>query len=116
MNWDVMMDKQLLLLISLQELDILRKEKSGEEEAGFEMDNIKKMEEARAKIISKLKDHLYRKYTRLTKRYGNAVVPVVNNICQGCYLVLPTQMIAPEQENQSVATCPNCGRILYWAD
>jgi hypothetical protein len=29
---------------------------------------------------------------------------------------LPTQMISPEQENKSVVTCPNCGRILYWID
>ncbi|MEO0292700.1 MAG: C4-type zinc ribbon domain-containing protein [candidate division WOR-3 bacterium] len=110
------MDKQLLLLISLQELDILRKEKKGEEEVGFEIDNMKKMEEARASIVSQIKDHLYRKYSRLTKRYGSAVVPVVNNICQGCYLLFPTQMIAPEQKNKSVITCPNCGRILYWID
>lgn len=110
------MDKQLLLLISLQELDILRKEKSKEEEVGFEIDDIKQMDEARKKIVEKLKDHIHRKYSRLTKRYGNAVVPVVNNICQGCYLVLPTQMISPEQKNESVVTCPNCGRILYWAE
>ncbi len=110
------MDKQLLLLISLQELDILRKDRIKEEEVGFEIDNIKKMEEARASIVSQLKDHIYRKYSRLTKRYGSAVVPVVNNICQGCYLLLPTQMISADQENKSVITCPNCGRILYWID
>ena len=110
------MDKQLLLLISLQELDILRKDRIKEEEVGFEIDNIKKMEEARSSIVSQLKDHIYRKYTRLTKRYGSAVVPVVNNICQGCYLLLPTQMISPDQQNKSVITCPNCGRILYWID
>ncbi|MEJ2568108.1 MAG: hypothetical protein P8Z50_04455 [candidate division WOR-3 bacterium] len=34
------MDKQLLLLISLQELDILRKDRIKEEEVGFEIDNI----------------------------------------------------------------------------
>ncbi len=110
------MDKQLLLLISLQELDIFRKEKKNEEKVGFEIDNIKKMKEARAKIVSQLKDHIYRKYTRLIKRYGNAVVPVVNNACQGCYLVLPTQMISSDQLNESIVTCPNCGRILYWTD
>ena len=110
------MDKQLLLLISLQELDILGKDKEKEEAAGFELDNLKHAEEARVKIISSVKDHIYRKYTRLTERYGNAVIPVVNNICQGCFLVLPIQMISPEQKNEIVSTCPNCGRILYWAD
>lgn len=110
------MNKQLLLLISLQELDILKKDKKNEEEVGFELEDLKEIEEARVKIVSELPDHLYRKYTRLTKRYGNAVVPVVNKICQGCYLVFPTQMISPEQKNETVTTCPSCGRILYWAD
>lgn len=110
------MDKQLLLLISLQELDIMKKEKKEEEEAGFEFETLKKLEEARSSIVSQLKDHIYRKYVRLNKRYGNAIVPVVNNTCQGCYLVLPTQMISDDEKNQSVVTCPSCGRILYWAD
>ncbi len=94
----------------------MRKEKKKEEEVGFEFDDLKQLEEARARIVSELKDHINRKYTRLTNRYGNAVVPIVNNICQGCYLVLPTQMISVEEKNETVVTCPNCGRILYWAD
>jgi predicted nucleic acid-binding Zn-ribbon protein len=110
------MNKQLLLLISLQEMDILRKDKEKEEEVGFELEDLKQMDEARENIVSSIKDHIYRKYSRLTKRYGNAVVPVVNNICQGCFLVLPIQMVSPDQKNEIVITCPNCGRILYWAD
>ncbi|RKZ20865.1 hypothetical protein DRQ23_08295, partial [bacterium] len=46
----------------------------------------------------------------------NAVVPVVGGICQGCFILLPTSLVSQKNKNERIHTCPNCGRILYWAD
>ncbi|RKZ22548.1 hypothetical protein DRQ20_06055 [bacterium] len=110
------MNKQLLFLISLQELDILIKEKEKEEEMGFPIKPCEELKKAREKIIEKIDAHLMRRYERLSERYGNPVVPVVDGICQGCYMLLPTSLISQKAKNERIHTCPNCGRFLYWVD
>jgi len=110
------MNDDLRRLISLQELDLLIKEREKEEEAGFHLQGAEEFKKARETIISFLPPHLYRKYQRLKERYGNAVVPVVGGICQGCFILLPTSLVSQKNKNERIHTCPNCGRILYWAD
>ena len=34
--------------------------------------------------------------------------------CSGCYMSIPPQVFVNVKKNESVITCPNCGRILYY--
>jgi len=110
------MNSQLVYLISLQEIDMLIKDKKREEKAGYKMEDIEEFNKARESILSHIEPHLLRKYQRLKERYGNAVVPVVAGICQGCFMLLPTSLVSQKGKNERIHTCPNCGRILFWAD
>ena len=47
---------------------------------------------------------------------GRAVVPISNGICEHCRLQVPPQLFNELQRNESLLTCPNCQRIIYWAD
>jgi len=71
--------------------------------------------EKRNHIVCKLDDRLVRKYERLrdSRIRGNAVVPVVNGVCHGCFLTVTKAMIAQLLEGASLITCEHCGRILY---
>ncbi|MCK4597869.1 hypothetical protein KAU04_07495 [bacterium] len=34
--------------------------------------------------------------------------------CGGCFKTLPPQKIQEVRRTDSILTCENCGRILYW--
>ncbi len=65
----------------------------------------------REELLKKLPAEMASIYERLKKRYQQAIAPVENGFCFGCFQQLPTQLLTRSKE---INTCPNCGRILYW--
>ncbi len=56
------------------------------------------------------------RYQRLRKNRGEkTVVGIEHSVCGGCHMKLPTQIVVSCQGQQELITCPNCGRILYYA-
>ncbi|MCS1410756.1 MAG: hypothetical protein M2R45_03951 [Verrucomicrobia subdivision 3 bacterium] len=56
-------------------------------------------------------------YERLLKYKGeNSVVGVDRGICAGCHVKLPIQIMISCKAQKEIVTCPNCGRIVYFAD
>lgn len=50
-----------------------------------------------------------------TRREGRAVVPVKGEVCQGCDMGVPPQIVNfTRSGEQGIQTCPHCSRILYW--
>ena len=60
---------------------------------------------------------LLTRYDRVFKqRDGIGIAPIVNEVCQGCYMGIPPQIANDARAGkEGVQTCPNCGRIIYWA-
>ncbi len=120
-----MMNKTLELLINLQDLIHMEEEIRSEgyikilkETLGLTDEEAeKRREEALAAlhkekeaIESNLPGDILRRFNRLMKRYGRAVVPVVGEICLNCSSHIPTSYLTQSGE---VITCPNCGIFLY---
>lgn len=109
------MHDQLEVLILLHDLDVLLKEINNEKKAGFE---VKKHNEellkAKEKVIKKLESNLFAKYKKLIMRYPRAVAPIIDGICYGCFVTLPTAFVVRKNKNEEVNICPNCGRFIYW--
>ena len=117
------MIRELEKLISLHDLDIMISDLVNkdiikqEKKLGLSPD-------VAAKQLRKMRDELFltidRKYRdlydQLSCHYGNAVVPVVNLLCSGCFTQLPTAFCASPDRNDQVETCPSCGRFIYWCD
>ena len=77
--------------------------------------NIAHWQQNREEIVQKLApEHLRRYNTLKEKRNGIAVVLVINEGCQGCYVNIPPQMYNEVQKYKEIILCPNCNRILYW--
>ena len=56
------------------------------------------------------------RYQRLRRNRGETtVVGIEHSVCGGCHMKLPTQIVVSCQGQQELITCPNCGRILYYA-
>ena len=45
-----------------------------------------------------------------------AVVSIIHDTCQGCFLALPPDVRNKVYEGDTLVKCPNCYRILYAGD
>ncbi|MFQ5650964.1 MAG: zinc ribbon domain-containing protein [bacterium] len=109
-----MLNKQLELLVALQDLDIMIKDVEEVKQLGFEVEGREKLEEARHELVGKISKPLVFNYEKLKKRYKRAIVPVKQDVCLGCFMRVPTQLITRGRSDQDVINCEGCGRILYW--
>lgn len=55
-------------------------------------------------------------YDRLAVKPGHPVcVPLSGGKCGGCHLKIPTHIEVLAKAGTEIATCDQCGRIVYWA-
>lgn len=112
------MNNQLEYLVLYQDLHLMMQEVQEEKirDMGFDLDGVNNIEEAIHELEEKIEDRYLRMYRRLAGRYHRPIAPVRNNICLGCFAQLPTSYQARASHDQSIFTCENCGRILYWIE
>lgn len=111
-----MIKKQLELLVTLQDLDMMIREVDEVKALGFDVPSVDKLQQAREELQAKIGKPLYSTYERLRGRYKRAIVPARDHTCLGCFIRLPTSLSARGRENAAVILCENCGRILYWLE
>lgn len=68
----------------------------------------------RETLVQKIDKPVLNKYDRIIKsKDGLAVVPVAGESCQGCFRILPSQVIHEIRMKKDLVFCENCARILY---
>ncbi len=111
------MHPQLQLLVALQDTEgmIQEVENEGEklEGMGFTHGGLDDLKKAHNEIAAKVDPRLANRYRRLKEKFGHAVVPVVSNLCTGCFASIPSSFVSKTNEDR-VQQCESCGRILYW--
>lgn len=111
------MNAQLQLLVALQDLDGMiseTEEKGSELEGlGFSTDGLAELKKSREELAAQIEPGNLSWYRRLTGKFGHAVVPVVGNLCTGCFANIPSSFVSKTNENK-VQKCESCGRLLYW--
>lgn len=111
------MNPQLQLLVALQDMEGMIKEveTQGEEleGMGFSQSGIEDLKSARDELAGNIDPRHMSWYRRLTEKHGHAVVPVVKNLCTGCFANIPAQFVSKTNISK-VQKYESCGRILYW--
>lgn len=108
---------QVRLLVALQDLDHMIKDAEDSktsaqlQEMGFPLDGLAELRKARGELAEAVKPQLLNRYQRVSSTYERTVVPVVGELCTGCFAKVPTSF---RYEKNAVMTCENCGRILYF--
>lgn len=108
---------QARLLVALQDLDHMIRDAedastaSKMQEMGFPLDGIGEIKKARQALTEHIKPQLLNRYQRVSQNYDRIVVPVVNDLCTGCFAKVPTSF---RYEKNAVVACESCGRILYF--
>jgi predicted nucleic acid-binding Zn-ribbon protein len=76
-----------------------------------ELNNLDLEEKIIKSKLSKETLYLFEKIYKLRK--GQAVVPVQNGSCSGCYILLRPQQLADVKSGNQIIQCDQCSRILY---
>lgn len=66
-----------------------------------------------AELLERLDPDVQARYRSIADGRGRAVVPVVNGICYGCFVAVPTAWASEAARNDRVRVCDHCGRFLY---
>jgi hypothetical protein len=126
-------DKAIQVMEEIEELEKIcseNKEKESEIRKAFERDKEEIERELEAldeelKILDAKRDtfahaidqDLLRKYLYLKDhKEGQAISPVVGGVCQICHMNIPPQTFNELIRGDSLMTCTNCNRIIYWAE
>jgi hypothetical protein len=63
----------------------------------------------RQEAVARVEHSLLAQYEKLLRTKGGR-----GEACSGCYMSIPPQVFVNVKKNETVITCPNCGRILYY--
>lgn len=126
-------DKAIQLMEEIEVLEKKRlenKDKQKELQIKFEKDKEKIMtelngldkkleglERERIKLCQTTDQELLDRYLFLKDRKeGLAISSVVSAVCQTCHMGIPPQKFNELIKGNSLLTCPNCYRIIYWGE
>lgn len=88
-----------------------------EAKAGPQRDQLRELEEALAAAEAIIPEDRRDQYRRIVKQRGaDALAPVENSACTGCFVAVTAQMINDLINAQALVFCKSCGRILYLAE
>jgi len=75
---------------------------------------IEKIKGEQKKYIDLLDEHSLANYNRLSNiKGGKAIVPVIGNVCGGCFMNIRTQTLNALMGSKDLVFCQSCSRILY---
>lgn len=96
---------------------LLAEQKEQEDALARAGEELKAAYQHRQEAAEKIQQQLLVLYQKLLdSKAGMAVAEARGEACSGCYMSIPPQVFVNVKKNESVITCPNCGRILYYKE
>ena len=93
---------------------IATEEKSVEKEIKTIEKDENKVSKNKDKLMNEIDTKALAFYTKIRNWAGDtSVVPVIEQICHGCFIKLNDQSYIDILKNEEITTCTHCGRILY---
>jgi predicted nucleic acid-binding Zn-ribbon protein len=114
------MNAQLMLLLEIQDLHLQRTallEEPGYDqvqEKHFKLDPqvaVEALDKKIGELTEELEPAIQKRCERGFPSLGRMVVPVIDGICYGCFVSIPTSRAADGRGN--LETCESCGRFIY---
>lgn len=80
-------------------------------------EELKGVEQARHGMVVRIQPAMLTHYQNLLNtKQGLAMAEARGESCSGCYMSIPPQVFVNVKKNESIITCPNCNRILYYKE
>ncbi len=81
------------------------------------VDDLARLTKERKSHVEAVPGPMLAQYDFIRSRINDtAVAPVIGGTCQICHMSLPPQQFIELQRRERLMTCPNCQRIIYWAE
>jgi predicted nucleic acid-binding Zn-ribbon protein len=78
-------------------------------------EELKGAEREKQEKAARIEPSVLARYQRLLlTKAGTAIVEVRGESCSGCFMSIPPQVFVNVKKNESIITCPQCYRILYY--
>jgi len=75
------------------------------------------LESHRQEAVTRIQPPVLLQYQKLlATKAGVAMAEARGESCSGCYMSIPPQVFVNVKKNESIITCPNCNRILYYKE
>ncbi|HWV58793.1 MAG TPA: C4-type zinc ribbon domain-containing protein [Longimicrobiales bacterium] len=116
------MHPQLEILLQIQDLKSQRRDLlEVDDERQVEVqefhvnidDAIRDLDQRISEMLDQLETPIRSRYERISAGRSRAVVPVINGLCYGCFVAIPTAVSGDVRRNNQIRHCDNCGRFLY---
>lgn len=77
---------------------------------------IYKLEEERASLIPQIDRDILARYEASRLKRGKGIVPVIDDVCSGCNVRIPTYLLQDLRKQEEFIYCESCGRLLYYIE
>ncbi|HEX5437437.1 MAG TPA: hypothetical protein VFW98_09755 [Gemmatimonadaceae bacterium] len=116
-----MLHPELEILLEIQDLETLRRDITTAEyaAAGVPVDPAERAERIGERIAERetqLSPRVRAAYQRVARRHERVVAPVLNGVCYGCFVHVPTSRGHDKERNTEIRTCESCGRFIYYTE
>lgn len=108
----LIMNKNLELLLQLQELMLMRKAQEVVQ-TDANPKGIELLDQKINKVRHKIPGNLLSEFDELFAKYSDAATPLVHRSCQGCHQEIPHHIAGKVHQSRDLVRCHNCGRFLY---
>lgn len=113
-NRDIAREREV---VKSEEAKLNEEKKKKSEELKRLEEDLARLKVQRLALSEKIDKIILSKYERIVRnKDGLAVVPIISESCQGCFRVLPPQVIHEAKMRKDIILCDNCSRILYIED
>jgi predicted nucleic acid-binding Zn-ribbon protein len=113
----VQREKEKENIVNREVEKINRFKKELDAEVHLHKEELAVLQEKRQEHISVLDGDTYNIYmTLIDTKQGVAVTRARDEICQGCNMHVPPQLFVELKKNKDIIQCPQCSRILYYAE
>ena len=115
-----MLHPELELLLEIQDLATLRRDIATPDYRAtgiaVEADYADRLQDRIVEREAQLSPRTRAAYERVAKRHERVVAPVLNGVCFGCFVHVPTATGHDRGRNTELRRCENCGRFIYYTD
>ncbi len=77
---------------------------------------INELQKEKEDILNSLDEKTKSMYIKLKETKGKVIVPTIDKKCMGCFMAIPIQVYLEVKKGETLVTCPQCGRILYYEE
>ncbi len=105
------------VVVAEEEKKFLEQKAAMEGDMAEMKDRVAVIEGQRKQLIPGIDPNILRRYERILEHKGGvAIVPVMNNVCGGCFMNITQQQINQLKMHDKLIECDMCSRFLYLED